>query len=314
MEARSSVRSLFLLLLAVGLLAIVLGLLEPPARTLFWGSVFDLGHVPLFGAVALLLRGALTDAARNGARASVRAFLLTLALAAGAEAVQLIQPNRSPSVNDFLRGAAGAGAALLLWAAARDAMTARVRRLAAASAAVLLLTSSVQLVVVVAAYAARTRAFPVLFRLDGGWWERSFLKLGEAELTPNPPGPIPAGVQAHARLDLHPALYSGVMLDEPYPDWTGFERLVFTVASQLESPVTLNVRIHDAWHVNRFDDRFNAQYSIRPGANRIEILLDDVREAPVNREMDMRRIRGIILFVYQLRSPSRLYLSDFRLQ
>jgi hypothetical protein len=312
-------RSRFLLLLAVALVVIVLWLLEPPARTLFWETVFDLGHVPLFGVAAVLVRGALAGRLRNGAlegsRAFATPFFVTVALAAGAEAVQFIQPNRSPSISDFLRGAAGAAAGLLLWTGKAPLTSIRQRlRWPAAVAGLLMLVASAQLVFVVASYAARARAFPVLFRLDGSWWEGAFLKFGEAALTPNAPALPAASTETFAGLDLQPALYAGVMLDEPYPDWTGYGRLVFTVASQLESSLTLNVRIHDAWHVNRYDDRFNAQYEIKPGTNRIEISLDDVREAPVAREMDMRRIRGIILFVYQLREPSHVYLSALRLE
>ena len=76
-----------------------------------------------------------------------------------------------------------------------------------------------------------------------------------------------------ARLDLPPATYSGLTLDEPFPDWTGSDRLAFTVVSDLDRPLPLSIRIHDAWHDQRYEDRFNTVVQIRPGSNDVEIPL-----------------------------------------
>jgi hypothetical protein len=105
-----------------------------------------------------------------------------------------------------------------------------------------------------------------------------------------------------------------VAFDEPYPDWSGHLRLVFTIVSDLDAPLRLVVRVHDAAHDQRGKDRFNRSLTVSPGVNRFAISLDDIRRAPDRREMDMRRIRGIILFAYRLNAPTHVYLGAWRLE
>jgi len=152
--------------------------------------------------------------------------------------------------------------------------------------------------------------------LDGSWWERDFIATGRNTLTPEH-APADPGADAEAtlaRLDLEPGLYSGITFDEPYPDWRGYDRLAFTIVSSLEQPIDLVIRVHDASHDQRLADRFNRRLVIAPGANRIAIPIDDIRRAPDRREMDLQRVRGIILFVYRLNRPVRLLLGPITLE
>jgi hypothetical protein len=302
------------------LLACLLALLffgNVPEHTRFWEALFDAGHAPLFGVIALLVHGLLSREHRAGRvlASSALAFGVTLILAAGTEAVQYLQPERDVSTADFLRDSAGAGAFLLLGAAWRAPQTARAR-VAAALAAVLLAAAAAELIYTTSLYAARDRAFPTLYALDGSWRERPFIDAGANTLTP---GQVPAATGATevgplARLDLNPGLYPGLAFDEPYPDWRGFRRLTFTVVSDLDQPLELTIRVHDALHDLRYADRFNRRVTIKPGVNRIAIPVDDIRRAPGGREMDLRRIRGIMIFAYRLEQPLHLYLGPLRLE
>ena len=89
---------------------------------------------------------------------------------------------------------------------------------------------------------------------------------------------------------------------------------MFTIVSSLEQPIELVIRVHDASHDQRLADRFNRTLVIAPGANRIAIPIDDIRRAPDRREMDLQRVRGIILFVYRLNRPVRLSLGPITLE
>jgi hypothetical protein len=88
---------------------------------------------------------------------------------------------------------------------------------------------------------------------------------------------------------------------------------VLTVVSDLDAPLPLVLRVHDASHDQRYADRFNRLLLIHPGVNRIVIPLDDVRRAPDRREMDMTRIRGIMLFAYRLAEPTHVFIGPIRL-
>jgi hypothetical protein len=312
---------LALLALLMGVLAFV----DEPDRTVFWGALFDAGHVLLFGLAALLVRGVLApDPVGTGKRwTSAWALLITLAVGAASEVLQLLQPGRDASVGDLLRDAAGAAAFLLLRAAVVapgagvSGQTAVRRRGAAGLLAVsLLVAAAVPFVRVVDAYVERDRAFPTLFGLDGSRWERQFVWTGDAELVPDamPRGRPAAEGAPLARLSLRPGRYPGLVLDEPYPDWRGYQRLVFWTYSETDAPLTLTIRVHDAGHDGRWNDRFNTRVVVTRGAHRIAIPLDEIRRAPRGREMDMSRIRGIVMYAYRLDRPARVYLGPLRLE
>lgn len=305
----------------VAALLLLLAVLDKPARTLWWDAAFDGGHVPLFAAIALLVRAELASRRPDavGARTSWGAFAIAGLLGAAVEVVQAFTPHRAPSWVDLARDAAGAGAALLCWhawAAATSARAASRGRAVALGLAGLTLIGAALADVAAAAVVVyqRARAMPTIVAFDGSRWERRILRLGRTRVTP--PGPAPAaGVPAGlARVDLRPGTYPGITIDEPYPDWRGHEALVFTVASDLDAPLALSLRVHDARHDNRYRDRFNTQFTVARGARTIRIPLDRVRRAPDRREMDLSRIRGVVIFASGLPQPTHFFIGPMRLE
>lgn len=310
-----------------------------PERSLFWRAFFDAGHTPLFGFVALLIHGlleahprALPSRLSSPAGKVLTAFALAMVLGGVTEFVQMVFRLGDPSLSDLLRDAAGAASFLLLadvvrsgrgGAVAEDGVERRRplglrRRWAIAAALVLLIAAGATLTLTSAAYVARRSALPTLFPLDGSWWEARFITTGNSRLVTGSaagaPRLTPPSTAPLARLDLRAGRYPGITLAEPYPDWRRYRRLVFTIVSDLDAPLPVSIRIHDAPHDHRYRDRFNRRLTVRPGTNRFAISLDDVRRAPAGRQMDMRRIRGVILYVPRLAQPTHLYLGPLRLE
>ena len=180
-------------------------------------------------------------------------------------------------------------------------------------AALALLAAGGPLLFTTAAYAGRNRAFPLVFPADGAWWQEPFVSTRGATLSPAPALPG-HGNGPWVRLDLKPGRYSGLELVEPCPDWRNRTRLVFTIVSDLNAPLNLELRIHDRGHNRRFADRFNRTLTIVPGLNRVTVDLDDVRRAPGRRQMDLARIRGVMLFVTRLARPAHVYVGPMRLE
>jgi hypothetical protein len=289
-------------------------------------ALFDAGHAPLFGGVAMGVL-VLLRARRPGTdewKLRAQAFVVTVAVGVVTEALQFFQADRDPALNDLARDAAGAAAFLLLWRwrpAAGPAVEAeravRRRRAAIAAGVVLLAASAGTLALTSAAYAGRDRAMPTLVAFDGSWWERWFVHAGDAStLTSNvaPPQGERGAPGIAARLDLRPATYPGLTVDEPYPDWRAYRRLVLTVVSDSEEPLALTIRVHDAAHDQRFMDRFNRTFTVERGVNRVAFSLDDIRRAPDRRELDLARIRGIVLFAHRPARSMRVYLGPIRLE
>jgi hypothetical protein len=80
-------------------------------------------------------------------------------------------------------------------------------------------------------------------------------------------------------------------------------------------PLNLNVRIHDRAHETNylFRDRFNLSIQLQPGWTDLEIPLNDVKNAPRDREMNMRQISNLMVFTSRLTSEITLYIDNIYL-
>ena len=100
---------------------------------------------------------------------------------------------------------------------------------------------------------------------------------------------------------------------EPYPDWRGYESLRLSLYSIDDDPVRISITIRDAHHAPEYTDRFTGHFVLQPGSNEIGIDLDDVRNSPKTREMDMQAIVSVALYSRRPAKPFTLYVGDVRL-
>jgi hypothetical protein len=110
--------------------------------------------------------------------------------------------------------------------------------------------------------------------------------------------------------------YSGASLRYFDGDWVEARTLQISLYNPDSYPLPVTCRIHDRQHADgnmEYEDRFNRSYLLMPGWNRIEIDLEEVEKSPANRRMDMRHIRGIMLFAVSLPAPRVLFLDEMRL-
>jgi len=115
---------------------------------------------------------------------------------------------------------------------------------------------------------------PVIFSFDAPWQQR-FLKQNHCDVLP------------HGLLMFRPGEYPGIIIEEPYPDWSEWEQLTFRVSSAVPRPVSIVVRIDDIHHNNEYSDRFNRAFTIKPGDNAISIPVADIGAAPKTRKFDL---------------------------
>lgn len=297
-----------------------------PRASQLWSAVLDAGHTPLYGLVALaILYASLTFADRPGRPRwwhYAAALVVTMTLGAIAEGLQALGKGDA-SVGDFLRDTAGA-AAFLLAALTFDPRAAlgspagdtRFRRVLALLIAAALLGMALFPVTTIAlAYLQRNAAFPAICEFEGRW-EDTFVHMRDAQLEI---GPAPAGWGRDpgdkvARVTFLPAVYPALLINEPYPDWRGYDRLACEVYSELDSTVSLALRIDDVLHDNAYSDRFNRRLVIRPGVNHISIPLADVQRAPRGREMNTARVRSLVLFAVRPTEAFSVWVDGIRLE
>lgn len=311
-------------LLALAASALILLVLTAgiPAHTKFLALLNNAGHAPIFGLLALIVLR-LVVSRRAGAFAPLPldfliALEITVAMGAAVEWAQFLI-GRGASVVDILMDAAGATAALATTAAYRFRRSpgryrAGLTGLTAAAVAIVL----APLVEAALAYQRRASNFPVLARFERPL-DLYFIRAGGVEFQRAPiPEPWAAGRQCTAlrvRLVRHDT--PGFHLEEPAPDWRGYERLELDLVNSGPRSLQLMVRVHDRAHDQRHADRFNLAFTLAAESRRVvSIPLHDIEQAPDQRAMDLEQIAGMVIFERSRPAPAGavFYLCEVRLR
>ncbi len=307
MKRLSFIIGLILLLVGVPLLLWVQTSLPKPDNTFFWRALYDGGHTPLFGVMALVVLGALRLA---GNRLSINmqygiALLVTTLLGIGIEVSQ-IGSGRDADPIDVLRDLMGV-IAFLTAAALFDSrwsppVRERLRRHRTGLAAVALILAVVPLLPAVywaIAEYHRNDQWPLVADFEDPW-DRPFFFPSQATISQVPPpnGFDSATGRRVLRVDLDymfdddPSIY----IREVYPDWRDYDSLLFTIYSDAVEPFQLHFRAHDRMHDYSYPDRYNTEFTIYPGVQHFALPIEPIFDAPTTRRMQPHRMRSIQWF------------------
>lgn len=253
-----------------------------PSRPIILAVLNDAAHAPVFALLALVLLrllGSRTGWSRT-ARLSA-AFALAVAIGAAVEGLQSLI-GRDAEWSDLAMDALGAAAAigLAMAVAGRRWQGGAIFLTAAAFALWPLAEAGL-------AYRERQRQFPVVVDFDSrfDWY---FLRSQGAAVSAGP---------GCAEFRVTGSRWPGLAHLEPQPDWRDRTSLVVDIANPGRNALHLTLRVHDAAHDNRVEDRFNTTFELAPGARqRISVPLAEVAAAPAARELDLSRVAGLILF------------------
>jgi VanZ family protein len=310
-----------MLMVGMALLASLVLFAELPGRPLILHVLQKLAHPLVFGAIAA---GVL---AIEYQRAPVRAlpvqYLRALALAtlAGAltEVAQLFT-HRDPALRDVWLDARGAACALAFamtfdsrWRALMSRRWRTVGLLAGITLAAMMLAP---LAWTAAGYARRGAGYPVLFT-PGSSLDLLFVGLtaGPPELARAPATIARKPQESALRVPLQSRPYAGVTLDEPSPDWSGYDTLALDVGNAGRNDLALHVRVHDRAHDWTAGDRFNGEARIPAGERvTVEFPLATIRTAPQGRMLDLANVAGVALYRAGPEGPREFWLFRVELQ
>ncbi len=164
-------------------------------------------------------------------------------------------------------------------------------------------------------YWDRANRFPSLLQFSSEW-EMKFVKETDSELQVVDP---PVGWEKSiddlvGKVEFHPKKYPGFRLEDPSSDWRGYTYLQFDIFSELSHLQKIAIRIDDAEYNHTNIDGFSRRIMISPGLNHIQISLDEIRVAPVSREMDLSAIRRVLWFASSPAEEFTLYFDNIRLE
>jgi hypothetical protein len=131
---------------------------------------------------------------------------------------------------------------------------------------------------------------------------------------------ISNAVHSHGRSALKLALntsnYSGASLRYFPGNWQNYQYLQLNIFNPQEESLKITCRIHDRRHTEgnqAYDDRFNKNYLLLRGWNRIEIPLEQVANAPKERKLDLGTIQELGIFAHRLPCSRVIYVENVSL-
>ena len=110
--------------------------------------------------------------------------------------------------------------------------------------------------------------------------------------------------------------YPTVSLSHLRPDWSAYNKLMFSVYSPSRHDLEFEVKVYDQAYIERggeYADRFNEEITLTHGWNTVEISVPDIIRAPKQRSMDIHEIKLFSLFADKLVQPVTLYIDDIHL-
>ena len=311
------------LLLILTTAIIFIAFMRLPGNSLLWLELQDTGHTLVFillTVVALrLMQGAITDNPGKKRVQYLVAGLVCLAAGITVELVQLLS-GRNFTLIDIVRDLGGIVVAIGLFAVFDPQMKpvwtrhhSGLRIGTFTLACCLLAISLYPLASLAFAFRERQMAFPVIIDLQSNW-SGSFLQFNHAILSEQPNSCQSGSGEPLASLTYKPAPYPGISIMDPYPDWRGYGYLVFTIYTASPGPFILHLRIHDQWHIQDYSDSYTRKLEISNGVNQVRIPLDEIRQGPPKRELDMSGIRKVMLFARKVSRQIHFCVGVIRLE
>ena len=119
----------------------------------------------------------------------------------------------------------------------------------------------------------------------------------------------------HRFSQLQRGAYPGLFFHEPLADWSGYNTLVIELHNLRDMESSVRVRVHDQGRNHSFVNSYNQTFELAPGSESIlRISLDQIRQAPSGREMDMTAISGIIVFQMDSNQAPFFSVDEIRLE
>lgn len=263
-------------------------IVAPPVleASVLLAALHDAAHVLVFAVIGLLLcllmtpRGALFASLFAIAAAFAIGTELAQPYFAGAGALELA------SHGDVGRDLLGTAIGVLAWLAHR-----RHRPFLYGLAALLLLAGLAPLAFTGWAYLQRARHPEIVW--EAGVATRNLF------LGPPVQGTY-APRQASPRLRFTAAgdSYAGFEIREPTADWRPYQVLALAVANPGAAPIRINVRIDDRPRGTEYEDRYNRERTLPPGASVVwRIPMADIEQGPRDRRLDLSHIRRLVIFL-----------------
>lgn len=115
------------------------------------------------------------------------------------------------------------------------------------------------------------------------------------------------------KLELYPSDYPGLNPMLEANDWRGYKALCFDIYNPGEKEIRVSVRIDDQEDHPDYKNRYNKRFILQPGMNDIRIPLHTLMTSGTQRQLDIKKIHRILIFLARPERKVVLYVDYIRL-
>lgn len=297
----------------VVILLLALHFVAPSRGGLWLQTFFDSLHVPVFGIIAVCVL-VITPTHWSRLKRILAVVAAVAALSMLSEIAQ-IPTGRDASINDIiadLLGAAGFVAIAVVFSPSISIRKGRGRYFIILGLACIAWPLA-PLAKVSAAYLERNQALPLLVRFDSSLGQ-TFFRLQNSNFK----RVLRANMNlVTAEISLLDGPWPGIIFHDIWPNWEPYSTLVIVIENPEFESLPINIRVHDRAHTlgdQPYNDRFNMTHSMQPGHYTLQISLEQIRNAPEARQMDLSQIDGIVVFCSSKDAGRVFSLIEIRLE
>ena len=113
---------------------------------------------------------------------------------------------------------------------------------------------------------------------------------------------------------LPPGQYPGISFKDIRNDWSEFRYLKMDAFNPSEEEFNFHIRIDDNKSGVEYANRFDADFNLKPGINNISIPTNSIQTNIRHRSLNLKGIKGMMIFLTNNTKPRELYLDNIRLE
>lgn len=115
------------------------------------------------------------------------------------------------------------------------------------------------------------------------------------------------------KMALYPSSYPGFKPALKQHHWEKYTSFKFDMYNPTTEKIVITLRIDDREDANEYSDRYNKSFSLKPGMNRMSILLNSLKTSGTDRKLDLENIYRFLLFTVSPEQKIALYIDNIRL-
>jgi uncharacterized protein len=116
------------------------------------------------------------------------------------------------------------------------------------------------------------------------------------------------------KVTLPPGQYPGIDFEKIRSDWSECRCLRMDVFNPDDEKVNFHIRIDDNKSGVEYANRFDVDFSLKPGTNHLSIPTDSIRTNIHDRPLNLKRVKKMLAFIPNNPKQRELYIDNIRLE